>query len=564
MHSILTAGAFHAEIASTGDRLIAMFSGFARSAAPVALDAVWQGAMVAVALVLCLRFAPRVSATHRFAIWSSAFAVVAALPFLPIILHSSASAAVGPSALPAMTARPWLQLDSRWGFIVAGLWLAASVVRAGDLVFHSMRLRQLWKTALPVPVDAGLRSLLGAVFPTRHPIEICKTRELDRPSVIGFFAPRILIPDWLFERLTPGELEHVVLHEAEHLRRRDDWTNLLQKISLVLFPLNPALAWMERRLCREREMACDEGVVRRTQAPRAYAACLTSLAERSLKRRAQALSLGAFERRPELVHRVHSILWRKRALHPLAARAWVGAVGCGLLFGAVALARCPQVVAFVPAKTGNTAHDLANAQKNTETPNMERAALSPVRQAGQAVATADLKSAGGLQAPAQFHAIETKAVLPAQRNAAAPLMADSEGPASQQSMGTEERAVASLERNADAPRQVLLKAEESNAAAIAQETGCIVFTAWEQVRTVRRGSAPVADYDADAGSQRENPQAASDSDSQPAAQITITRVILTVYAAASAPQANRKHIAGSHSGLPAAIPFDGGWLVFRL
>jgi len=356
----------------------------------------------------------------------------------------------------------------------------------------------------------------------------------------------------------------VALHEAEHLRRRDDWTNLLQKISLVLFPLNPALAWMERRLCREREMACDEGVVRRTQAPRAYAACLTSLAERSLKRRAQALSLGAFGRRPELVHRVHSILWRKRALHPLAARAWVGAVGCGLLFGAVALARCPQVVAFVPAKTGNAAHDLANAQKNIETPNMKRAALSPVHQAGQAVVTADLKSAGGLQAAAQFHAIETKAVLPAQRNAVAPLMADSQSFKSHQSTGTDERAIASLERNTNSPRQVLLKAEDPNAAAIAQETGCIVFTAWEQVRTVRRGSAPVADYDADAGNQRESAQAASDSESQPAAQITITRVILTVYPAASAPQANRKHIAGSRSDMPAAIPFDGGWLVFRL
>ncbi len=81
---------------------------------------------------------------------------------------------------------------------------------------------------------------------------------------------------------------------------------------------------MERRLCREREMACDEGVVRRTQAPRAYAACLTTLAERGLQqrellRRAHALSLGAFTRRPELVHRVHSILRRKRALNPLAA-----------------------------------------------------------------------------------------------------------------------------------------------------------------------------------------------------------------------------------------------------
>ncbi len=54
--------------------------------------------------------------------------------------------------------------------------------------------------------------------------------------MIGFFAPRILIPEWLYLRLTPGELEQVVLHEAEHLRRRDDWTNLLQKLAWFCFP----------------------------------------------------------------------------------------------------------------------------------------------------------------------------------------------------------------------------------------------------------------------------------------------------------------------------------------
>ena len=115
-------------------------------------------------------------------------------------------------------------------------------------------------------------------------VTLCTTEMLDRPSVIGFLAPRILIPAWLLARLTAGELEQIVLHEAEHLRRGDDWTNLAQKLWLAAFPLNPALAWMEHRLCQQREMACDEGVVRITNAPRAYAACLASLAERGLER----------------------------------------------------------------------------------------------------------------------------------------------------------------------------------------------------------------------------------------------------------------------------------------
>jgi len=55
---------------------------FAQSVAPAFVASLWQGATVAVSLVLCLRLAPRVSAAHRFAAWAAGFAVVASLPFL--------------------------------------------------------------------------------------------------------------------------------------------------------------------------------------------------------------------------------------------------------------------------------------------------------------------------------------------------------------------------------------------------------------------------------------------------------------------------------------------------
>ena len=71
--------------------------------------------------------------------------------------------------------------------------------------------------------------------------------------MIGFLSPRILIPAALLEKLLQPQLEQIILHEMEHLRRRDDWVNLLQKVSLVLFPLNPVLHWIEKRLCMERE-----------------------------------------------------------------------------------------------------------------------------------------------------------------------------------------------------------------------------------------------------------------------------------------------------------------------
>ena len=234
-----------------------------------------------------------------------------------------------------------VRVDVRWSFAIAALWLAVSLVRGVKLAMSAVRLRRIWKRAVPV---AGYEAMLAAAGV--RGVELCTSKDVDRPSVIGFFSPRILVPEELFAELPVEELEQVVLHEAGHLRRRDDWMNLLQKVGLVLVPLNPVLMWIERRLCLERELACDEDVLRLTKAPKAYATCLTNLAEHRLGRRAAALSLGAWEKRSELARRVHSILRGGEGMGRTQSRVVMGVVVMGLLGGAAELARCPQLVAF--------------------------------------------------------------------------------------------------------------------------------------------------------------------------------------------------------------------------
>ena len=261
--------------------------------------------------------------------------------------------------------------------------------------FH---LRELGKRASPAlpescPFASGSVSIRG-----RGLARICTTKLLDSPGAIGFFTPRILIPEWLKDRLTPAEFEQIVLHEAEHLRRRDDWTNLVAKICLAVFPLNPVLWWMDRRLLMEREMACDEGVVRATRQPRSYAACLTSLAERKLQQRAEVLSLGAWRRRPELVSRVQSILAPKNAPGPWAMRLLAGTIACGMLVGSVELMRSPQLIAFVPSESGRA------AQAEARLVNLEDSLSAAGVRPSAASAQGERRSAPFLT--------ETKAVLP--------------------------------------------------------------------------------------------------------------------------------------------------------
>lgn len=533
-------------------------------AAEIAISALWQGALIAGALAICLRLLPQILAAYRFAAWAAGFvallgiSISSLLPQFSVGATHSAAQASGNATSGAL-----LNLDMRWSVAIAALWLAVGLVRAVDLAIHSLRLRTLWKDASPVSpvsVDERVAAVLAAASADcgRGPVEICTTTALQRPSVIGFFRPRILIPDWLYARLTRGELEQIVLHEMEHLRRRDDWTNLAQKLCLVMFPLNPALAWIERRLCMEREMACDEGVIRVTRAPRAYAACLASLAERGLERRVEALSLGAWQRRPELVHRVHSILRGESGLNPLAARVLLGTLGFGLVAGSIELAHSPQLVAFVPESRSLAvaAHDSATksaADASVIVPEVPTAA----RQRTAARGSEFIAVNASLRQPAAPAALNTRALRVTSDAKAVPVMAKSQ------------------------PAET----------GMPQEQQWVVLTAWTQVETTstKTSSGLRSDYDvAGAG----NDDVTMQPEQAPANRIAITQLIFKVRSAAAeqpgtvgqsaAPESpgnpdpnapNAKPGANDKSASPATSPLTiqpkvaairDGWLILQL
>jgi beta-lactamase regulating signal transducer with metallopeptidase domain len=269
-----------------------------------------------------------------------------------------------------------------WSLVIAMVWVTLSLWRGIELILSAIRLHRIARKATPINGDEALRALIGSEESGRG-AELCISAEVERPSVFGFFRPRILLPTGLIERLSPSELQQVVLHEMEHLRRRDDWTNLLQKIGLMLFPLNPALFWAERRLCTERELACDDRVLRSSCARKAYAICLTHLAEDSMLRRSLSLALGAWERRPELVRRVHRLLRRpSESMGRRQARLVTGSLILGVLSGAAVLAHSPQLVSFAPLPQEAMRISQAAAQVSKASMQARASAPAYLREAG--------------------------------------------------------------------------------------------------------------------------------------------------------------------------------------
>ena len=315
----------------------------ARLTAGALVAGLWQGVLLSVAAGLVLRIMPKSTATMRFAVWATVFGVSVTLPFVDLpggAFAAHASAATGSHVV----------FDLRWSYLLTGVWLFASAYRLIELGLQAASLRTLWRGAVSVPGEKQVE--LGMALSVRgRRVELCTSDEVDRPSVIGFFAPRILIPTWLFEQLTAMELNHIVLHEMEHLRRRDDWVNLLQKVGLVLLPLNPALFWIDRRLSTERELACDDGVLERTNTPRAYAASLASVAERRLYARngrigMLTLAVTGLRRRSELGRRIESILGMRSPLNRRATGAVAMLLVAGVVGSAAELSRAPQLVTF--------------------------------------------------------------------------------------------------------------------------------------------------------------------------------------------------------------------------
>ena len=309
------------------------------------VSAIWEGSVLSLCVVVCLRLSPRLSAASRSLIWMNVFLLLLLLNVVPSFFSKQDAVSM------AHRATPW-SLDVGWSIGLAGLWMALSLWRAAQLMLSAARLHGLANRAIPVAADLALIAILegsGERGLGGRRAELCISIEVERPSMFGFFRPRILIPPALMESLSAEDLRQVVVHEMEHLRRGDDWTNLLQKVGLALFPLNPALLWVERRVCAERELACDDRVLNSGGARKAYAICLTRLAEYSIVRRSLSLALGAWERQSELGRRVRRLL--RGPDHLLSARIGAlvtGSLLAGVLGGAIVLAHAPRIVSFGP------------------------------------------------------------------------------------------------------------------------------------------------------------------------------------------------------------------------
>lgn len=357
------------------------FHGLATAVSESLLYSAIAGTLLAPAIWFLLRLFPKKNSRTSFAVWFSTLLATALLPLMRLFSNSSDGAnSAGAHAL--------VTVSTAWAWYVFLAWVSLASIGLLRVALATIQLRRMRAEAVAVDLktlDPDLRTLMED-FQRYRKVSVLVSHRLEVPTAIGFYKPAIILPAWLLESTPAEELKYILLHELAHLRRRDDWTNLAQKVLKALLFFLPSVWWIERRLSLDREMACDDAVLAHSGSPRGYAECLARVAERSFLRRQIALAQAVVGRVRQLTTRVATILDPDR---PRTAHLWKPAIPVVMVLAglcAVPASFAPELVSFSDqANTGQVLSAQTQPYGESHTPRLQGAQVSGESQGVRAI-----------------------------------------------------------------------------------------------------------------------------------------------------------------------------------
>jgi beta-lactamase regulating signal transducer with metallopeptidase domain len=282
--------------------------------ASVLFESAVRATLLAAAVALVLRAMRIESPAVRHAAWSSIVAIMLLLPDLVMwgpkasfrILSpepkQSASLMATPSAADAVAVPAEAQttaidapLRSRWSWrtFLTGLYLLGLATFLLRLAVGTLQVRRLVRSAI---VDNG--NVTHAA---------CST-----PVTVGWLNPIVILPaDW--SQWPQRQLEAILAHEGEHIRRRDPLFQWVALLNRAVFWFHPLAWWLERHVSALAEETCDAAVLARGHDPGEYSEYLLELARSAARAGGRVPTLGTALPGARLPHRIRQILDGRQA-----------------------------------------------------------------------------------------------------------------------------------------------------------------------------------------------------------------------------------------------------------
>jgi beta-lactamase regulating signal transducer with metallopeptidase domain len=309
------------------------------------------------------------SASYRFALWMAYLAGTAiywvGLLFVAVELSPFGNAAGSSTETTAATAMshsifPAWVISQAWGvYAGSGLRVLSCLyvsVLGIALLMHirkHVRLRRMLTFAYSPDVDLGrLCDGIAAGLAIRR-YRLLILPGLPSPATVGWLHPTVLLPSPCEEQ-SADELSDVIRHELYHIKRRDYLLGGIAHVFRVMLFFHPVAWLLYSRLRLEREIACDQAVVRSHPENRArYAECLVRFARRSSIDDNHVFGIDFAAESGHLHTRIQSILAMSSG-HSWWEPSLKGACSAAVVAGVVALLPSLTVgFTFAPSHTEN-------------------------------------------------------------------------------------------------------------------------------------------------------------------------------------------------------------------
>ena len=173
-----------------------------------------------------------------------------------------------PGAAPSMSgASDAESVAVSWGSLMGTFLVALWALGAGlGILSLTMGLLRLLAFRLRLK-DRAPASLQGAAVRAADRASLARTpsvyvsARVRSPLVLGLFRPVIVVPVDLAEQCSAQQMTDVLMHEAAHVARGDQWVSLAQRLASVLFWWCPLVHVLTTRLSNAREELCDNYVL---------------------------------------------------------------------------------------------------------------------------------------------------------------------------------------------------------------------------------------------------------------------------------------------------------------
>ena len=149
--------------------------------------------------------------------------------------------------------------------LVVWIWTAGVLLLAVTGAIRHRRLRRSWQAGGESELPDWLSSMVADVarrVGLRRTPAVVLGRSVGTPFVVGLFRPRVHLPHDMPRRTPRQRIEHILLHELAHVRRRDAWIAAACAGLQLLYWFHPLVWLAQRRLAALREQCCDRTVAR--------------------------------------------------------------------------------------------------------------------------------------------------------------------------------------------------------------------------------------------------------------------------------------------------------------